>query len=102
MSEPKNAVYPCLDVIDLSEAEWSVASVTQEAREQETVNHPAHYHAQSGVEVIEAIQAWDLCFALGNVVKYVARAGHKDPAKRIEDLRKAQWYLERALEEASK
>lgn len=97
----KNAVYPCLDVIDHSE--WSVASVTQEAQEaQETVNHPAHYHAQSGVEVIEAIQAWDLCFALGNVVKYVARAGHKDPATRVEDLRKAQWYLARALEEASK
>lgn len=98
----KNAVYPCLDVIDHSEAEWSVAGVTQEAKQQEQVNHPSHYHAQSGVEVIEAIEAWDLCFALGNVIKYVARAGHKDPATRREDLLKAQWYLERALKETSK
>jgi hypothetical protein len=98
----KNAVYPCLDVIDHSEAEWSVASVTKEAQQQaervERVEHPSHYHAQSGVEVIEAIEAWDLCFALGNVIKYVARAGHKDPATRREDLLKAKWYLERALE----
>lgn len=99
----KNAVYPCLDVIDHSEAEWSVASVTQEAQQQaERVEHPSHYHAQSGVEVIEAIEAWDLCFALGNVVKYVARAGHKDPKTRREDLLKARWYLERALEEGRK
>lgn len=102
---PKNAVYPCLDVIDMSEPQWSVDSVVKEAQTQEAqerVDHPSHYHAQSGVEVIEAIEAWDLCFALGNVIKYVARAGHKDPAKRLEDLRKAQWYLERALKEADK
>lgn len=80
----KNAVYPCLDVVDHT-------STT------ESVKHPSHYHAQSGIEVIDAIEAWDLSFSLGNVVKYIARAGHKDPAKRIEDLRKAQWYLEREL-----
>jgi hypothetical protein len=82
---PKNAVYPCLDVVD------HAPTVT------ESVKHPSHYHAQSGIEVIDAIEAWELSFALGNVVKYVARAGHKDPAKRVEDLRKAQWYLEREL-----
>lgn len=87
---PKNAVYPCMDEIDLSE---SVAQAPQAER----VEHPSHYHAQSGVEVIDAIEAWELNFSLGNVVKYVARAGHKDPAKREEDLRKAQWYLEREI-----
>lgn len=81
---PKNAVYPCLDVVDHTPTT-------------ESVKHPSHYHAQSGIEVIDAIEAWDLSFSLGNVVKYIARAGHKDPAKRIEDLRKAQWYLEREL-----
>ena len=34
-----------------------------------SVNHPPHYHSQSGVEVIAAIEAWDLNFNLGNVVK---------------------------------
>jgi hypothetical protein len=39
---------------------------------------------------------WQLGFCLGNVVKYVARAGHKDNA--LEDLLKAQWYLAHEIE----
>lgn len=60
------------------------------------VAHPAHY-TQGGVEVIDAIEAWALNFRLGNAVKYIARAGKKDPAKLREDLQKAKWYLEREL-----
>lgn len=56
------------------------------------VNHPSHYNLGC-IEVIDAIEAWDLGFHLGNVVKYIARAEHK--GKRLEDLRKAQWYLKR-------
>ena len=59
------------------------------------VDHPSHYHAQSGVEVIDAVEAWGLGFCLGNVIKYVARAGHKGEAR--EDLQKALWYLTREL-----
>lgn len=59
------------------------------------VNHPAHYNVGK-VEVIDAIEAWGLDFCLGNVVKYVARAGHKGQA--LEDLKKAQWYLARAVQ----
>ena len=66
--------------------------------EGEAVDHPSHYHSDSGIEVIDAIEAWDLNFALGNAVKYCARAGHKDPSKAIEDLRKAVWYIEREIE----
>ncbi len=62
------------------------------------VNSPSHYHKASGVEVIVAIEAWGLGFCLGNVVKYVARAGRKDSGTRIEDLEKARWYLNRELE----
>jgi hypothetical protein len=62
------------------------------------VNSPSHYHKASGVEVIVAIEAWDLGFCLGNVIKYVARAGRKDSGTRIEDLHKARWYLNRELE----
>jgi hypothetical protein len=60
------------------------------------VSHPAHY-TQGGVEVIDAIEAWALNFRLGNAVKYIARAGKKDPAKLREDLEKARWYLEREI-----
>lgn len=60
------------------------------------VEHPSHYNVGK-IEVIEAINEWKLDFDLGNVVKYVARAGHKDPAKTVEDLRKAKFYLEDAI-----
>ena len=47
--------------------------------------------------MIDAIEAWGLGFCLGNAIKYIARAGKKDPAKTLEDLRKARWYLEREI-----
>jgi hypothetical protein len=61
------------------------------------VDHPKHYREDSGLEAIEVIEAWDLNFNLGNVVKYVCRAGLKDKADREEDLEKARWYLSREL-----
>jgi hypothetical protein len=59
------------------------------------VDHPSHYRA-GGIEAIDVIEAWHLGFHLGNVVKYVSRAGRKGDAK--EDLLKARWYLDRYLE----
>ena len=61
------------------------------------VTHPAHY-ASGKIEVIEALEDWKLGFHLGNAVKYIARAGKKDPSKEIEDLEKAVWYLKRQIE----
>jgi hypothetical protein len=58
------------------------------------VNHPPHYTA-GGIEVIDFIEAWNLGFCLGNVVKYLCRADHK--GNRLEDLRKARWYLDREI-----
>lgn len=58
------------------------------------VNHPAHYNT-SDIEVIDAIEAWELGFCLGNAVKYIARADHK--GQPVEDLRKAVWYLRREI-----
>ena len=60
------------------------------------INHPQHYN-MGKVEAIDVIEDWDLGFALGNTVKYIARAGHKDPAAKIEDLKKARWYLDRHI-----
>ena len=62
----------------------------------DTVNHPSHY--TSGViEVIDYIEDQELGYHLGNVVKYISRAGKKDPSKTIEDLKKAAWYLNRYI-----
>lgn len=64
----------------------------------EQVNHPAHYNV--GIECIEVIRSlgWWKPFCLSNVLKYVMRAGEKDPAKEIEDLQKASWYLDYVIE----
>lgn len=64
----------------------------------ENVDHPAHYGGDSIYETIKVIDAWELDFCLGNAVKYISRAGKKDPEKRIEDLRKAIWYIQHEIE----
>ena len=58
------------------------------------VNHPPHYKT-GGIEVIDFIEAKNLSYHLGNVIKYIARADHKGNKK--DDLLKAQWYLTRAI-----
>jgi len=62
----------------------------------EAVNSPAHY-TQGGIETIDFIEAKGLHndYYLGNVIKYVSRALYK--GKELEDLKKAQWYLNRAI-----
>ena len=62
----------------------------------DNVNHPAHY-TYGSIEVIDVIEGLRLPYHLGNAVKYIARAGHKDPAKTEEDLRKAIWYINRYI-----
>ena len=59
------------------------------------VNHPTHYRSDSGIEAIDAIEAWGLNFNLGNVIKYTCRAGLK--SNHLEDLKKAAWYLQREI-----
>lgn len=61
------------------------------------INHPSHYGGDTPYEAIKVIEAWNLGFCLGNTIKYISRAGKKDPAKEIEDLEKAKWYLERRI-----
>lgn len=61
------------------------------------VNHPPHYRA-GGIETIDFIEAKDLNYRLGNVVKYVSRAGRKLDSNPVEDLEKAAWYLNREIE----
>jgi len=60
------------------------------------VHHPAHYKSKSGLEAIEVIEAFELGYALGNVVKYVLRSKHK--GFEVQDLEKARWYLSREID----
>ena len=62
----------------------------------EQVNHPDHYGGKDNpYEAIKVIEAWGLGFHLGNVVKYISRTGKKDDP--LQELKKAQWYLEREI-----
>ena len=61
------------------------------------ISHPAHY-CDGGIETLDYIVAKKLDFFLGQVCKYISRAGKKDPAKELEDLKKAQFYLNRKIE----
>ena len=63
------------------------------------VNHPPHYKT-GGIETIDFIEAKNLGYNLGNVVKYISRADYK--GDRLENLKKAQWYMNREVALASK
>ena len=62
----------------------------------DAVNHPSHY-TDGRIEVIDFIEDKHFGYHLGNAVKYISRAGKKDPAKEIEDLQKAIWYINRHI-----
>ena len=76
------------------EAGVAKAKSRMEGDRGDAVNHPAHYTV-GGIETIDFIEAKQLGYNLGNVVKYITRADHKD--NKLEDLRKAQWYLTREI-----
>ena len=64
----------------------------------EMVNHPNHYRGKEDLyEAINVIEAWDLDFHCGSVIKYIAR--HKKKGSPKEDIEKAIWYLERYRDE---
>lgn len=64
----------------------------------DNINSPSHYTEGRQFETIAVIEDWALGYHLGNAVKYLSRAGRKDPTKTIEDLKKARWYVEREIE----
>ena len=64
----------------------------------DSVNHPSHYESVvKGIECIDVTEQFN--FNRGNAIKYISRAGKKDKAKEIEDLRKADWYINRRIQE---
>lgn len=60
----------------------------------DNVTNPAHY-TDGGIETIDFIEAKKLSYQLGNAVKYISRAGKK--SNKVEDLKKAIWYIEREI-----
>lgn len=66
--------------------------------ENDSIKHPTHYRFGK-YEPVKVIQDWKLSFCLGNVIKYIARAGKKDGNSRLQDLQKAKQYLEFEIEE---
>lgn len=73
--------------------------MSEHSQPPEAVNHPTHYGgADNPYEAIKVIDAWELGFCLGNTVKYISRAGKKNPAAELEDLKKARWYLDHEIE----
>ena len=112
--ECKGCPCPCyLDVPDLGEltpdycpfdagkyANWRVVSTIELTptveKISDDVNHPNHYAEGREYEPIDVIEDWELGFNLGNVVKYISRAGRKDDS--IQDLKKAEFYLKREIQ----
>tara|TARA_R100001594_G_scaffold142765_4_gene190006 strand:+ start:1521 stop:1742 length:222 start_codon:yes stop_codon:yes gene_type:complete len=64
------------------------------------VNSPDHY-TNGGIETIDFIEAKLTSYGFkaylrGNIIKYLSRAGSKGDG--LEDLKKAQWYLNKLVE----
>ena len=75
---------------------WGV-EIADKDTQPDNVNHPYHYNS-GRIEVIDFIEDKGLGFHLGNAVKYISRAGRKNPDNTIEDLRKAVWYINRQIQ----
>lgn len=84
----------------VNESELKDSEISKEVKN-DTVNHPSHY-TDTKIEVMDYIEDKQLNFARGNVIKYVSRAGKKDPNKELEDLQKGFWYLNREIERLKK
>jgi hypothetical protein len=73
-------------------------SVSQDQKQggKEYIDYPPHY-TRGKIEVIEFIEDQKLGFHLGNVIKYVCRAGYKETTEVVDDLRKARNYLDKKI-----
>ena len=67
----------------------------------DAVNHPPHY-TDGKIEVITYIDDKNFNYCRGNAIKYISRAGKKNPEKEIEDLEKAEWYIHHEIERLQK
>ena len=80
---------------ELVESNSNPENVSQDKND--PVNHPSHY-TDGKIEVIDFILDKKLNFTRGNAVKYISRAGKKNPETEIEDLQKAAWYINKEIQ----
>ena len=80
----------------LARARATVKQVGTAQSVPDEVNHPLHYTRYKGLEIIDLTEQMN--FNRGNAVKYIARAGIKNPETEIQDLEKAEWYIRREIE----
>lgn len=76
------------DTLNKTKFSWTKVDSTGES-----IDHPEYYGGDTVYEAIKVIDAWKLNFNLGSVVKYIKRAGLKNGADELQDLKKAYWYL---------
>lgn len=107
-SEKVNEVAPVISKTETTESYITADSVKdlydvttdkKSNRITNVIDHPSHYN-RGKIEVIDFIEDQGLSFHLGNVIKYIARAGSK--GDKLEDLKKARWYLDRYINEVMK
>lgn len=92
---PKYSKVPKKEVTVEPVAELEV-KVVEVPKNEDVINHPSHY-TRGKIEVIDFIEDQQFPYHLGNVIKYIARAGYK--GDKLEDLKKARWYLDRYINE---
>ena len=77
--------------------EWELIEQTTEQHDAINPITPAHYNSTK-ISAFDVIDDWELNFYSGNVVKYIQRAGKKENNSELQDLKKAQRYLEKQIE----
>jgi hypothetical protein len=95
-----NIMHGCNE-FQLKKHKEGIKDIKTENIENDPVNHPSHY-TDGNIEVMDYIEDKGFNFALGNAVKYISRAGKKDKNKTIQDLEKAEWYLNREIKRLKK
>lgn len=93
---PSPVPTPVVDTKPITAATAAQMVATLRRASGDAINHPPHY-TFGRYEPIDVIDDWGLGFSLGNAVKYIARAGRKDPTKTVEDLKKARFYIDHEI-----
>lgn len=95
---------PTVNYFEYDNSNKTYRIVNEPKENYDPVNKPSHY-ANTKYQPIDVIEDWGLDFCLGNTLKYIKRAGHKksgtldDKAKEIQDLEKAEFYLNRRIQQ---
>lgn len=91
---PKYSKVPKKKEVAVEPVAQTIEGHEVKAIKEDVINHPSHY-TRGKIEVIDFIEDQQLPYHLGNVIKYIARAGYK--GDKLEDLKKARWYLDRYI-----